>query len=552
MLNSRNRTAPAGTEIIIDFVRAAAACLLVLFFAAGADAKSLKAEDFGATVRVLPGGHLEVTETIVLRFLSGSFDDVTREIPTARTDGVDILEAGMDGLTMPFGEDRGQVDVSRRSRVRVRWRFEPVSDRASTFSLKYIVRGAVRQAEGADLLVWRVPAQQHSWRIDRATLDVDLPDDVNATVALAQRRSGTVTTRGEPGHVQISAAAIRSNGWFEATLRLPEGRVIAAPPAWQERRRRADALALRWIGAAGLIFASGVVVLFGLRQSYEAPPRDPASDAVPAGVGAPPLPDVLSATLAGVLAANGRPSLEHAVAALLSLADRGVVTFRQTSRGAFGVRSFAVGQRGAAAPLSAYEEEVLAIVFKGETDRPVSLVKARQRLTRHFSRFSKAVQAELAAAGFVDESRRSVRQRYLKVGGSLIAAALLAVIPAFAFFREYAAWPLAISVALGLLGIGALVFRATLTPLSNEGVRRSRRWRTFGRHLKAAAEHPAPVFGTPFALLPYAVSLGAGSAWGKRLKRERLAAPGWFHSAGDDDAFAAFVAAAGTRAAHAH
>ena len=529
-----------------------AAFLILVFCAVSAEAKSLKAERFDAAIRVLPGGSLEVAETIVIRFLSGSFDDVTREIPAARTDGVEVIDATIDGRLVPFGGKRGEAEVWRRSSVRVRWRFDPVADAARTFGLKYLVRGGVRQGDGADLLIWRVPAQPHSWRIDTATVTFDLPDDVSAAVALTGRRAGIVTTRGERGHIEVAGSAIRANGWIEAALRIPEGRVIAAAPAWQERRRRADALGPRWAAAGGLIVAAGLMVLFGLRQSYDAPPRNLPPAEAPAGVGAQPLPDTLSATLAGALAANGRPSLEHAMAALLSLADRGVVSFEQTSRGAFGVRSFSVGQRETRTPSSGYEAEALAIVFKGDADHTVSLVRARQRLTRHLHQFSRAVRAELAASGFIDESRRSLHHRYLKIGVSLFAAALVAAVPTVMFLDDFAFWPMLVSGALALLGAATLALRSTMTPLSNEGVRRSRRWRAFGRHLRAIAEHPAPVFGTPFALLPYAVALGAGTAWGKRLKRERLAAPGWFRSAGDDDAFAAFVAAATTRAAHAH
>jgi hypothetical protein len=533
-------------------VKAAAACVLLLWCAAAADASSSKAERFDATIRVLPGGDVEVAETLVLRFLSGSFDDVAREIPAAQTDGVEILEARMEGQRIPFGERTGEAEVSRGSRIRVRWHFDPVSDITRTFGLTYVLRGAVRQEDGADLLVWRVPAQSHAWRIDTVTLNFHLPDDVRASVALSQRSAGMVATRGERGHIEVSGNAIRANGWIEAALRVPEGHVIAAAPAWQERRRRADALAPGWGIAAALLIAAGTVVLFGLRQSYDAPPRDLAPDRLPTGVGAQPVPDALSATVAGALASNGRASLEQAMAALLMLADRGVVTFEQTSLGAFGVRSFAVGHRDGRAPLSRYEEEALAIVFKGDRTRRVSLVRARQRLTRHLRRFSAAVREELAAAGFIDDARRQLRQRYLIIALSLFGAALISVVPASVFLRDYAGWPLLVSGALGTVGATALLFHARITPLSNEGVRRSRRWRAFGRHLKAIAEHPAPVFGTPCTLLPYAVSLGAGSAWGRRLKRERLAAPGWFQAAGDEEAFAAFVTAAGTRTAHAH
>ena len=47
-----------------------------------AAAKSYRADRFDARIRLLPGGDLEVVETVVFRFETGTFDHVFREIST--------------------------------------------------------------------------------------------------------------------------------------------------------------------------------------------------------------------------------------------------------------------------------------------------------------------------------------------------------------------------------------------------------------------------------------------------------------------------------------
>ena len=60
-----------------------AVAVVLALTASPASAKSYFAERFDSLIRVMPGGALEITETVVFRFESGTFDHVFREIPTA-------------------------------------------------------------------------------------------------------------------------------------------------------------------------------------------------------------------------------------------------------------------------------------------------------------------------------------------------------------------------------------------------------------------------------------------------------------------------------------
>ena len=65
--------------------------------------------------RVPPdGNNFYVTETVVFRFIDGTFKRVFREVPVRRTDGVEFCGARIDGQTMPFGNELGTVSGGAR------------------------------------------------------------------------------------------------------------------------------------------------------------------------------------------------------------------------------------------------------------------------------------------------------------------------------------------------------------------------------------------------------------------------------------------------------
>src|SRR4051794_6635437 len=70
-------------------------------------------------------GDLDVSEVITFQFQSGTFRKVWRDLPTSGTDGIEIVQARMDGAALPRGDGEGQLAVSGRTRIRVQWNFAP-------------------------------------------------------------------------------------------------------------------------------------------------------------------------------------------------------------------------------------------------------------------------------------------------------------------------------------------------------------------------------------------------------------------------------------------
>jgi len=525
-------------------MRSLLATLLLVLSAVPAAAKTYFVERFDARIRVVAGGAIEVTETAIFHFQDGSFDHVFRDIPTHRTDGVDVLSAAMDGQPLPFGTGAGEVEVRRGSPIKVRWRFTPQSGTRHVFTLTYVARGVVRRDADRDVLEWIALPTKHDYRIGSSDIVLEYPSAPIGVPVVSVSHVGEHSVEPSSTRVQVNSTNVRKDGWIKARVDFASGTVIAASPLWQQRRAYADSFAPQWLIAAGVIVAAGVVLLFGLRQRYDSPPQiDIGSRAYAAP------PDTLRPALAGVLASRGRVSLHHAMATLFGLADRGVVTVEEEPR-RWGQRRFNVHRRQREGPLKPEEQELLVLAFPADAgaDAGVPVATVRNRIARHMRKYRDRVRDELRGMGLLDDDRERVRRLFRTWAVGLFVLAIATIIPAVFLTRTFEGWPFVVPGAIAIVGLGALIGYGVLTPLSNEGVRRAAEWRAYARHLKdVARDRTALTNSTPVALLPFAVALGLAGSWSKFVKHHHAALPAWFHAVGshDDGAFPAFIAAGG-------
>jgi len=506
------------------------------------------ADRYDARIEALEGGAIRVTETVVIRFESGSFTQFFRAIPVRMTDGIEIVSASMDDQPMSRGNGPGQIEVSGNSNVRVTWRFPRTSPSTHTFDLQYVVRGAVRQDVDADVLAWRILPTEHRYQIASSAVDISLPSPPTLAPALETRRVGDSSVRVSDRSVKIDARDIRANGWTQALVRLPRGSVINEPPAWQRHQIEVAETARTWIIAGSIVIVAGLVLLFFVHQQYDPPAHDfstTAHWAMP--------PDALPPVIAGAVLANGSPRVEHAMAALVSLAERGELRIDEQGR-LLGQRQFTITRAGARRPMSPYEEKLLEIIFDGK-DGTVSLGKARNRLMRQFRKFKTALEPAMQAAGLLDEDRRAVRRRFAQIATACLISAGVTAFALALMVERFGPWPMLIPAALGVVGVSALICFAAHTPLSNEGIQRARGWRGFRRHLRDIARdrEPSPSDAVARQMLPYAIALGLAHSWASYLKKHRSAAPDWFRAVAATDgdsavAFSTFVASGGAHA----
>jgi hypothetical protein len=529
---------------------------LVGLSAVPADAKSYSAERFDSRIWLFAGGAIEVTETVVFRFVDGPFTFVFREIPRRETDSIEVIRATMDGRELPTGDQPGHVELGGNSRLRVQWHFpEPVSNSTHTFTLTYRVEGVVRQSGDGDVFAWRALPQQHAYSIDSSTIEIEYPAPLSrppvvearrAAVPWAQFSAAAADGRAQDldQTVRLRAADIGKNGWVETHLHFATGSVIASPPGWQAARLRADALAPSWLWAAAFVVVAGLVLLWSVRLGDDLLRRDTTATSVP--------PDSMPPAIAGALTTNGRVSLAHAMAALFSMADRGEIAIREEPR-MFGQRNFTLDRRRARLALARHEQVALDLAFGSAHDPEgqVSLSKARRRLQSHLARFRDAVHTEMTTMGLIDARRKAVYARFGSVSLVLLllgAAGLF--VAAVALVPQYRGWPLIVPAAVIGVAIVGFIFQGATTLLSDEGLRVGERWRAYQQHLKDVAREQAHLGAeSPSRVLPFAVALGLAGVWAKFAKTRPSLVPSWFEAEAASDAsgsFYAFVAYGGS------
>jgi len=526
---------------------------LLCLAAVPAAAKEYRAARFDARVEVQQGGALQVTETMVFTFVDGTFREVFRTIPTRRTDGIEFVSASMDGVVLPRGTAAGQVDVRRKNGLRVTWHFPPTAGSTHTFELSYTARGVVRHEDDHELLAWMALPREHGYTIDESRVDVAVPAEPLREAAVSGHRvDGGLTVERGGFTTTVRANNIRRNGRFTVTIPFARGAVLDGPPAWQARRAAQLETMPEWLAGGGAVFALSLVLLFAMRQSGDHPPRERHvewTSLIP--------PEQLPPAVAGALASNGQPQLQHAMAAIFALADRGIVTIREEPKRALGQRHFVIQRTRAGERLSRHEEAVLDVIFARASgaDASVTIAKARAYLTRHWSRVSTSILAELADGGLTDTGRIAHRRRYMLTGTVLMMMALVASAAGILLVREFGGWPFLVPVGFVLGGLAAFMFMSAQTPLSNDGVRRADHWHAYKQHLKDPQGIEARWGSSGPAearILPYAVALGLASAWARFMKKGRAQAPSWFHAASQRDAGPAFSVFIATSGAGAH
>jgi hypothetical protein len=522
---------------------ALAGSLVLPAMAAAAGPGDYVARRFDVGIKVLSGGSLDVTETITFDFQSGTFQRVWRDIPASRTDGIEVIEARMDGNLVTRGEGPGHVVVSGRSRVRVEWQFAPAGPSRHTFELRYLARGVAYRDGDRDIVRWQFLPAEHRYAIAGSRTTIALPERPVETPTVEQHRVNDVSTTQSAEGVEIDATDIRSNGWLIADLRFPATHVAPALPAWQQRQQDAAALGPRWAMAAGGIFVAGLLVLLLSRQGYAAPTIGVNDTTVTEP------PEAMPAALVAVLVSKGRTSGYQSAATLLDLADRGILAIRELPR-RLSVRSYELSQVAGKHELEDHETEALTMAFAGRGD-DVTMSKARGRLARGARRFAAAVNADLAKRGLLDPSRKSVRDRLTVVSITMLLTSAVGSIAVAPLIPRFQAWPFLLPLALAVSGIVGVVLAAATTPLSDNGLIQAALWRGFRRHLKtlAAARDDEGAVSVTSRWIVYGVAVGLAQPWARYLKRHPEAAPAWFQAAANDDSGAAFAAFVSSHAA---
>ncbi len=522
----------------------------LLFALPAGAAKSYRAATFDVDVTVLDDGSLEVTESIRFVFEGGPFTYVFRALPTEFSDAVVVTEALMDGAVLPEGTEAGQVEIEADGPINVTWHFAPTSDSTHTFTLRYRVEGTVYREAGADVLAWQCLPNEHDYPIESASCRIDYP----AGIPLLEEPR---VTEGE-ARVEMSDSAaaftregVEPDGTFVVRLRFPEGSLLDELPQWQQREREIASYApyFGWPAAALLVLGVVGVVLTWRRYRRSRPEPAPS-------VRLHELPADRAPAVAGVLYHRGGMDApwNYVLAALFDLGRRGLITIEEIEAQSFWRKKDFVLRRHASptdAELRPHERGLLEALFrsKGTLQESVKLSALANSAHSKANDFKGALKEELRAQGlFSARQRRGINTLIWGGLALMVLALVLAIAFTIIFVEQVGACPLLIGGSLFVVGLAAIIFGSTLSPLDDDHLKEAESWRRFGKYLKDVARGREMNFdrGLFERYLPYVAGFGILQEWGKHFeKEERVPVPDWFRplaEVGDISYSGAFIA----------
>jgi hypothetical protein len=525
--------------------------IAVLLAACSGDDKSYSADRFDVDLAVQPDGSLIVTETVDFLFEGGPFSYVFRDLTFSEIDGIDRLQASMDGEVLPQGTGPGQVEIQAGDPLQVTWHLPPTSDATHSFGLTYRVQGALRQLDDADALIWRAIPEEHDYEIASSAVTLSYPPST-ALIAEPRVRDHRAAVESSAGQSTFQVQDIGVDEELVVEARFTPGSLLSAPPAWQaaqqERRQYTQPALILGLGAGLLTVLLASIGLLAFARRFRRPQAsqpgapfrrtDPPSAAPPA--------------FAAKLAGSGNPAL----AAMFDLAQRGALRIdEQASRWG---RSFTLHRQPDTGVLRPHEHGLMDALFqtKHGMEDQLSLSKVGTRLGSHQKLFNKPLDEEMALAGLLDSQRLAQRNR-------LVAAGVLALLLGGIGFgmgmvwgavsSENAQWamvPMAAvlagaGVGLFIAGLLGLIVSATVSTWTEQGDRETADWKGFAAYLKDVAKGKEDLLDTTRfdRYLPFAAGFGLGESWVKRYEKQSgFSAPPWFQALRADDSSAAFVA----------
>lgn len=515
------------------------AVLLVILVLVPTDtfaAKDYRAERFDVKLVVEPGGAMVVTERIRFVFGDDTFTYVYRGLPSRRTDGVAVLDVAMDGRPFVPGDDPWQFELDRKdNQRRVVWHFPEVRGSAHTFELTYRVSGIVRFEAAEDLLEWYALPTAHTYGIDCASIELHVP----AGTALLEQPLVDPPSQSRRGErpLRFERCGFAKNDSWLLRARFAQRSLVTAPTDWQRRAAKASRYLPVFLGLGGMILLAGVFgfVVFGLNHRSSVQHDAGQRRAEP--------PDALPASLGSALAQSGTATWPSALATLFDLASRRIVRIEEVEGGSiFRKRDFVVKPGTMSASLRPSERALYDLLFIGKSGPRTSLkfseLASIVTSGRRWKTFTSAVRGELRQHGFFDEARKRTRNVTTAAGAFTAVAGLGLLLAAVPFLDEYGHATLFIGIATGVAGLVGLAVGQSLTPLTDEALRRKGRWQAYGRHLKDLAKAPsagAYATGEAFAaVLPAAVAFGAAEAWAKALEKSGVTVgPAWLKTLPD-------------------
>ncbi len=515
----------------------------LLFSIAAQDDKSYSADRFDVDVAAQADRSLVVEETVAFRFVGGPFSFVFRELPTDLTDGITDIVAGVDGVPWPEGTGPGQVEITGRNPIVVTWHLSPTSDAVQNFTLSYRALGVVRRESESDVLNWQALPDEYEYDIAGSTVTVSYP-------AGATRQGEPEVTAGKAdatagdGQVVFTQGNLSAGDPLVVRLNFAPGSFAGTPPAWQAQREAQNSRAWIWITAAVATLIGGLIAVFAAARPYQRTIHKANSF-----LHKPPME--LPPALAGWLF-NQTVSWQHGLATLFDLAARGLIRIEETAEKKwYQTNQFAITLLNRSGNLRPHENALLDLLFtdkRGASHDTILMSDMGNLITSsRWKSFTESLESEAEAQGLISREAKERGKRMMIWGGVLMVVLIPLALVVLLFGSFFGPWPLLLAGAIFMVGLFALLFGATLSPLSDRGVKLAETFDPFRRFLEQAGKGKMDVPDPAYyeAYLPYATAFGHAQPWVKQQSKAGYdVVPAYFRALDDGGAnMAVFIVA---------
>jgi hypothetical protein len=508
--------------------------LIALFFSVAAqDNRSYSADRFDVNVVAQPDRSVLVEETVAFRFVGGPFSFVFRELPTDHTDGITDIVAGVDGVPWPQGTGPGQVEIEDGNPIVVTWHLSPTSDVTQNFTLSYRALGVVRGEEAGDRLDWQALPDEYEYDIASSTVVVSYPAGATRQ-GEPQVTAGKADAAAGDGQVIFSQGNLSAGDPLVVRLDFAPGAFSDTLPTWQTRTQVQNSRAWIWIAAAIATLVGGLLAIFVAARPYQHAIRKTNSFLHKPPVDLPP-------ALAGWLF-NQTISWQHGLATLFDLAERGLIRIEETAEKKwYQSTQFDVTLLNRSGSLQPHEDALLDLLFTDKSGVPhdtISMSDMGQLITSsRWKKFQEALEHEAEGQGLISREAKERGKRMMIWGGALMIMLLPLAVLLFVLWTAFGGWPLILAAAIFMVGLFALLFGATLSPLSDRGAKLAETFDPFRRFLdqvgKGKMDVPDPAYYE--AYLPYATAFGYAQPWVKQQSKVGYdVVPSYFRALGDD------------------
>jgi hypothetical protein len=247
--------------------------------------KSFVWQRLDVDVLVMEDGRLDITETITLRYASGSLTWMVRDLPSRHLDLItDIRVRDAEQAYREVSDKQSKVPYTyavfpNEGTERVRLVYPETTTGERTLVLNYKVEGAIARYADHDEVSWPIVFPAREELVTEASGQIRLPAGVPAADIRASLPDMPGSLTIEDGVLSVTAQAIPPGQTLTLVVQFPTGLAAGMAPRWQmaaEAQARYDATMRPTVdrtlaaGAAALLLA-----LAGSLGSYLKRRRDP-------------------------------------------------------------------------------------------------------------------------------------------------------------------------------------------------------------------------------------------------------------------------------------